>query len=83
MVPRSRSRVKRRGDAPLNIKTEFTESECERFRQECNFTNEELAVFDLRVKANSIIEIQQALNMSESTVNRRIRSIKRKIYKVL
>jgi len=67
----------------LNIKTEFTESECERFRRECNFSDEERAVFDLRVKARSIIEIQEALNMSESTVNRRIRNIKRKIYKVL
>ena len=67
----------------MNIKTEFTESECERFRRECNFSDEERAVFDLRVRAHSIVEIQSALNMSESTVNRRIRNIKRKIYKVL
>lgn len=67
----------------MNIKTEFTESECERFRRECNFSDEERAVFDLRVKARSIIEIQEALNMSESTVNRRIRNIKRKIHKVI
>lgn len=67
----------------MNIKTEFTEPECERFRRECNFSDEERAVFDLRVKSRSIVEIQNALNMSESTVNRRIRSIKRKIYKVL
>jgi len=67
----------------LNIKTEFTGPECERFRAECNFTDEERAVFDLRVKAHSIVEIQHALNMSESTVNRRIRNIKRKIYKVM
>ena len=40
-------------------------------------------MFDLRVKSRSIIEIQNELNMSESTVNRRIRNIKRKIYKVL
>lgn len=67
----------------MNIKTEFTEPECERFRRECNFTGEERAVFDLRVKAHSIVEIQHALNMSESTVNRRIRNIKKKIDKVL
>ena len=71
------------GQEEVNIKTEFTEPECERFRQECNFSEEERAVFDLRVKSRSIIEIQNALNMSESTVNRRIRNIKRKIYKVL
>lgn len=67
----------------MNIKTEFTEPECERFRRECNFTDEERAVFDLRVRAHSIIEIQSKLNMSEATVNRRIQNIKRKIYKVL
>lgn len=67
----------------MNIKTEFTEPECERFRRECNFSDEERAVFDLRVKAHSIVEIQGALNMSEATVNRRIRNIKRKIHKVI
>ena len=67
----------------MNIKTEFTEPECERFRRDCNFTDEERAVFDLRVKASSIVEIQMALNMSESTVNRRIKNIKKKIYKVM
>lgn len=67
----------------MNIKTEFTEPECERFRRECNFTDEELKVFDLRVKNHSIIEIQHKLNMSEATVTRRIRSIKKKIYKVM
>ncbi len=66
----------------MNLKTEFTEPECERFRRECNFTEQELSVFNLRVKAYSVIEIQHALNMPESTVTRRIRSIKRKIDKV-
>lgn len=66
----------------MNLKTEFTEPECERFRRECNFTEQELAVFNLRVKAYSVVEIQHVLNMSESTVTRRIRSIKRKIDKV-
>lgn len=67
----------------MNIKTEFTEIECNRFRRDCNFTDEERAVFDLRVKAHSVIEIQHKLNMSESTVNRRIRNIKKKILKVI
>jgi len=67
----------------LNIKTEFTEPECERFRRECNFTEQELAVFNLRVKDTTIVQIQDRLNMSEATVNRRIKSIKRKIHKIL
>lgn len=67
----------------MNIKTEFTEPECEWFRQQCNFTPEELAVFNLRVKANSRVEISIKLNMSESTVDRRLKNIKRKIYKIM
>lgn len=67
----------------MNIKNEFTEPECEYFRKYCNFTPEELEVFNLRVKDNSIVAIQDKLKMSESTVNRRIRSIKKKIYKVI
>lgn len=72
----------------MNIKTEFTEPECEWFRRECNFTEEERAVFDLRVKNRSVVEIQQRLSeqnlpMSESTINRRIRSIKNKIHRLL
>ena len=67
----------------MNIRTEFTEPECEWFRRACNFTPDERKVFDLRVKDHSIIEIAMNLDMSESTVNRRIRGIKRKIHKVL
>ena len=67
----------------MNIRSEFTEPECEWFRRVCNFTPDERKVFDLRVKDHSIIEIAMDLDMSESTVNRRIRGIKRKIHKVL
>lgn len=67
----------------MNIRNEFTEPECEWFRNVCNFTPDELAVFNLRVKDYSRIEIAMALKMSESTVDRRIRGIKKKIHKVL
>lgn len=67
----------------MNIRNEFTEPECEWFRNVCNFTPDELAVFNLRVKDNSRIQIAMQLKMSESTVDRRIRSIKKKIHKVL
>jgi len=72
----------------LNIKKEFTELECERFRRECNFTDEERAVFDLRVRDITIVGIEEKLKeagipMSEATINRRIKNIKKKIYKVL
>lgn len=67
----------------MNIKTEFTEPECEYFRRWCNFTGEELAVFDLRVKDSSRVSIANKLNMLLATVDRRIKSIKRKIHKVI
>lgn len=62
---------------------EFTEPECEHLRKMCNFTEEERAVFDMRVKGRSIIETCLALNMSESTVNRRVAAVKKKIVRVL
>lgn len=62
---------------------EFTEPECDYFRRLCNFTDDERAVFDMRVKGHSVIETCFALNMSESTVNRRIAAVKKKIVRVL
>lgn len=67
----------------LHLKGEFTKPECDRFRELCNFTKDEREVFDLRVTGHSIVEISMQLNMAEATVNRRIKAIKRKIYRVL
>lgn len=67
----------------MNIKTEFTRLECERFRQDCNFTPEERAVFDLAVQNKSNIQIGLELGMAQATVTRRISAVKRKIIKVL
>lgn len=61
---------------------DFTAPECERLRELCNFTPEELAVFDLRVKEQSLVEIACALNLGERTVSRRIANIKKKILRV-
>lgn len=67
----------------MNIKTEFTRLECDRFRQDCNFTPEERAVFDLAVQNKSNIQIGLELGMAQATVTRRISAVKRKIIKVL
>lgn len=67
----------------MNLRIEFTEPECEKFRTLCNFTKDELNIFDLRVSDHSIVEISQKLNMSESNINRKIKNIKNKILKVL
>lgn len=62
---------------------EFTARECDYFRAACNFTDPERAVFDLRVRGCSIVEIAMELHVSASTVDRRVRAVKRKIDKVL
>lgn len=67
----------------MNLRIEFTEPECEKLRTLCNFTKDERLIFDLRVSDHSIVEVSQKLKMSEATVNRRIKNIKRKILKVL
>lgn len=63
--------------------TDFTLPECNYFREVCNFTEEELAIFDMRVKEKSLVQICFALNMSESTVCRKLKRIRSKIMKVL
>ena len=65
------------------LNAEFTKPECDLFRALCNFTPEERKVFDLRVTGHSIVQISFALSMSEATVNRRIKSVKKKIYRIL
>lgn len=67
----------------MNIKNEFTETECNYFRAVCNFTPQERAVFDLRVREESVVKIADTLNMGTRTVDRRLASIKRKILRVL
>lgn len=67
----------------MNIKTDLTAPECAKIRALCNFTPDEAAVFDLRVRAASVVEIQMALHMSAATVNRRLRGIKNKIARTM
>ncbi len=61
---------------------ELTAAECEKYRRDCNLTDEELAIFNLRVKNKSRVEISGSLALSSATADRRIRSIKNKIRKV-
>ncbi len=71
------------GAEPVQKLSAYTSPECEYFRNVCNFTPDELEVFNLRVRDKSLVQICFALGMSEATVTRRIRAIKKKIYKVL
>ena len=62
---------------------EFTKEE---FEDICNkaMLNEELKqIFEMKIKGYSIVQMAIKLNMSESTVNRRIKQLKKKIMKVI
>lgn len=60
----------------------LTEAECENFRHGCNFTDDERAVFDLRVKGMSRVKIAASLAISIATTDRRLRGIYEKVNKV-
>lgn len=60
----------------------LTEAECEYYRNGCNFTDDERAVFDLRVKGKSRVEISASLAISIATTDRRLRGIYAKVNKV-
>lgn len=63
--------------------TDFLESEYQKFYNECNFTDRQMEILMLRRKGKSIIEISLSLNMSEATVSREIKKIKKKILKII
>lgn len=62
---------------------DFVEWELQKFRDECNFTERELAYFELRAKDKSNTQIAQELHVSEATVSVIARKVKQKIIKVL
>lgn len=66
----------------MNLKHDLTTPEADRLRALCNFTDEERQVFDLRIRAKTVVEISMAANMSEATVKRRLCSIRKKTEKV-
>lgn len=62
---------------------DFSSSEYERFLDRCPFTDNEINVLNMRRRGKSVVEMCIALNVSEATLWRRIRSIQKKIMKEL
>lgn len=62
----------------MRIRDIFAKSELDYYRQHINFTHDEEIVFDMLSKGKSIKEIADKLNTSESTVSRKIKSVKDK-----
>lgn len=62
---------------------DFVEKELQYFRDNCNFSSEELEYFNLRAKHYSNFQISLKMNVSESKVSKLAKSVKTKILKVL
>lgn len=62
---------------------DFVESELRFFRQECNFSEDEMMYFNLRAKHLSNQQIAIKMNVSEGKVSKLAKSVKTKILKVL
>lgn len=62
---------------------DFVESELRWFRQECNFSEDELTYFNLRAKHYSNQQIAIKMNISEGKVSKLASAVKKKIKKVL
>lgn len=68
------------------MKFDFTKFELNYIIENANFTNEQLKIFNLLTGKNgreTIVAISFKMNMSESTVKRRIKEIKNKIKRLL
>lgn len=67
-------------------KLDFTKPELNYIIENANFTDEQLKIFNLLTGKNgreTIVAISFKMNMSESTVKRRIKEIKNKIKRLL
>lgn len=62
---------------------DFTKEEYERLKEKLMLNDELSKILEMKIKGESIVAISLALNLSERTVNRRVKILKKKITKVL
>lgn len=62
---------------------EYTELELNRFRELCNFSENELKYFNMKAKDKSIVEIAMEMGVSESTVSLYSRRVRQKMFEVM
>ena len=62
---------------------DFVERELQYFREECNFTEDEMAYFNLRSKGKSNVQISLEMHISEAQVSKLAKRVKTKILKVI
>lgn len=65
------------------LKLEFTKNEVENIKSKVYFSEIQERIFEYRLKEYSITKMAMLENVSESTINREIKKIKKKIMKVI
>lgn len=61
----------------------FTKEEYESISEKAMLSDELKQILEMKIKDYSITKIAMEMNMSESSVNRRIKQLKKKIMKVI
>ena len=62
---------------------EFTKEEFDTIVEKAMLNEELTKIFEMKIKDYSITKMSMELNLSESTINRRIKELKRRIMKVI
>lgn len=62
---------------------DFTVPELDKFRELCNFSDDELQYFNLRAKHKSNVSISMEMHVSEAQVSKLAKRVKSKIIRVL
>lgn len=62
---------------------EFTKEDYEYFKDKLMLNDEMSKILEMKIKGYSIVQMSMKLNISESTVSRRIKTLKKKIAKIL
>ena len=62
---------------------DLTKAEYEDLKEKLMLNEELSQILEMKIKRYSITQISMKLNMSERTVNRRIKELKRKIMRVI
>lgn len=65
------------------FKLEFTKREVEEIKSKIYLSELQERIFEYRLKEYSITKMAMLENVSESTINRELRKVKRKIMKVI
>ena len=62
---------------------DFTKPELDKFREQCNFTEDERQCFDLKAKGMTNIQLSVQFSMSESKVSMTMKRVRTKITKIV